>query len=295
MKISIILPTYNRAGHYLSRAIESVITQSYKDWELIIIDNNSKDGTQELVESYKNEKIHFYTINNDGNIAKSRNLGISKASGTYIAFLDSDDYWFKSKLEICMTSLYKNKNYQCICHSENWVYPDNKSITKDYGPENNYSFKKLLMRGNCISLSATMVKKSILTEVDYFSENDELITAEDYDLWIKISKNYNFLFINDVLGAFCLHNDSESANILRNSEAVLNVIRSHVSNNDFFLKRAISNALKNKGKQFYINNKRSEACMAYFASINDFKSFVRAILLILILLIPYKFISRMTG
>ena len=140
-----------------------------------------------------------------------------------------------------------------------------------------------------------MVKKSILTEVDYFSENDELITAEDYDLLKKISKNYNFLFINDVLGAFCLHNDSESANILRNSEAVLNVIRSHVSNNDFFLKRAISNALKNKGKQFYINNKRSEACMAYFSSINDFKSFVRAILLILILLIPYKFISRMTG
>ena len=88
MKFSIILPTYNRAESFLSRAIESVINQTYIDWELIIIDNNSIDNTKNLIESYKNNQIKLYNISNNGNIAKSRNLGISKASGDYIAFLD---------------------------------------------------------------------------------------------------------------------------------------------------------------------------------------------------------------
>ncbi len=93
MKISIILPTYNRAGSYLKRAIDSVIKQSHENWELIIVDNNSIDNTKDLIKSYKSSKIKTYTINNDGNIAKSRNLGIDNSTGDYLAFLDSDDYW----------------------------------------------------------------------------------------------------------------------------------------------------------------------------------------------------------
>ncbi|MBT5862849.1 MAG: glycosyltransferase, partial [Gammaproteobacteria bacterium] len=75
MKISIILPTYNRAELFLERAIDSVVNQSYKDWELIIIDNNSTDNTKVLVDSYKDKQIYLYGISNNGNIAKSRNLG----------------------------------------------------------------------------------------------------------------------------------------------------------------------------------------------------------------------------
>ena len=99
MKVSIILPTYNRASSFLKEAIDSVINQSYMNWELIVIDNNSTDNTIDLVESYKSNKIFIYQINNNGVIAKSRNLGIEKSSGDYVAFLDSDDFWYKNKLQ----------------------------------------------------------------------------------------------------------------------------------------------------------------------------------------------------
>ena len=95
--ISVVTPTYNRA-RTLPRAIDSVLSQTFVNWELIIVDNHSSDNTQEIVSSYSSEKIKFFQIQNNGIIAKSRNLGIDKARGDFIAFLDSDDYWEPSKL-----------------------------------------------------------------------------------------------------------------------------------------------------------------------------------------------------
>ena len=83
--VSVVIPTYNRA-HTLSRAIESVISQTYTNWEMIIVDNHSTDGTNDLIKSYQNKKIRLFKIQNDGIIAKSRNMGIENARGNYIAF-----------------------------------------------------------------------------------------------------------------------------------------------------------------------------------------------------------------
>ena len=118
---SIILPTYNRASTFLKEAIDSVFNQDYKNWELIIIDNNSSDNTLELIKKYNSEKISIYSINNNGIIAKPRNLGIKKSKGDYIAFLDSDDYWYKNKLQKCINAI-KSGNYPIVCHGEKWLY-----------------------------------------------------------------------------------------------------------------------------------------------------------------------------
>ena len=95
---SIILPTFNRSG-FVKKAIQSVINQDYKNWELIIIDNYSKDNTEELVKQFSDERIIFKKLKNDGVIARSRNFGIKLAKGEYIAFLDSDDWWYSQKLK----------------------------------------------------------------------------------------------------------------------------------------------------------------------------------------------------
>ena len=99
--ISIILPTYNRA-ELLGRAISSVIQQDYKNWELMIVDNYSQDGTDEVVESFKDSRIRLLKIQNAGVIGKSRNHGIRNSKGQWLAFLDSDDWWLPSKLSICI-------------------------------------------------------------------------------------------------------------------------------------------------------------------------------------------------
>ena len=111
--ISIIVPTFNREKK-LKKAIESVISQSYKEWELIIIDNNSSDNTETLIKNFQNNKIHFYKFKNDGIIAKSRNFGLSKSCGDFVCFLDSDDWWDNNKL--FYVNLNINKGYHFIYH-----------------------------------------------------------------------------------------------------------------------------------------------------------------------------------
>ena len=109
---SIVIPTYNH-GHLLPRCIESIIGQTYEDWELIIVNNASTDNTIEVIEGYQNSKIRYINFNNDEGIAASRNVGIRAAKGDYICFLDSDDWWKENKLEAC--NRYIN-DYDLIYH-----------------------------------------------------------------------------------------------------------------------------------------------------------------------------------
>ena len=294
MKISIILPTYNRAKLFLSRAINSVINQSYHNWELIVIDNSSIDNTKELVNSYQNSKIHFFSIENKGNIAKSRNLGISQAKGDFIAFLDSDDYWKLDKLEKCINILKSNRSYDGVCHAEFWVNPKNHQEIKKYGPKKYFNYEKLLIRGNSVSLSAMVVNKKKILEAKSFSEDQNIITAEDYDLWIKLAaNNINVAFIDKPLGYYQIHHNSESSDISRNTKAIIYVIKSHLKDNRQLLKIALANCWKTAGKQFYLNYSNYEAYKSYLKSIRYNYMNLKVYLLLLTTLIPsriYKYL-----
>ena len=98
---SVVIPSYNQ-GRYLKKALDSVFNQTFKNFEVILIDNNSTDNTKKIIKAFK-KKIIYKKIKNLGVIAKSRNKGISISRGKWIAFLDSDDYWEKNKLK----SIYK--------------------------------------------------------------------------------------------------------------------------------------------------------------------------------------------
>ena len=290
MKISIILPTYNRAELFLKRAIDSVINQSYEDWELIIIDNNSTDNTKGLVDSYNNNQIYLYNISNNGNIAKSRNLGISKAKGDFIAFLDSDDYWKHDKLKKCTAILENNLDYDGVCHAEYWLYPNRNKVIKEYGPERYFSYTDLLVRGNSVSLSAMIISKQNIVAVKSFSENKEVITAEDYDLWIKLAKNNShIIFTEEPLGYYQIHDTSESSNISRNTNAIISVIKSHLRDQKKMLNIALANCWKNSGKQFYLNCSNYESFKSYLKSLKYDSMNIKIYLLILTTLIPAEF------
>ena len=296
MKISIILPTYNRAELFLKRAIDSVINQSYEDWELIIIDNNSTDNTKGLVDSYNNNQIYLYNISNNGNIAKSRNLGISKAKGDFIAFLDSDDYWKHDKLKKCTAILENNLDYDGVCHAEYWLYPNRNKVIKEYGPERYFSYTDLLVRGNSVSLSAMIISKQNIVAVKSFSENKEVITAEDYDLWIKLAKNNtHIIFTEEPLGYYQIHNTSESSNISRNTNAIVSVIKSHLRDQKKMLNIALANCWKNSGKQFYLNCSNYESCKSYLKSLKYNFMNIKIYLLILTTLIPAEFYKYMVN
>ena len=243
-KISVVIPTYNQAK-LLKKAIESVLKQTYTNWELIIVNNFSSDNTIGVISSYQDKRIKYFNFKNNGIIAASRNYGINKSEGKYISFLDSDDYWCKDKLQKSIEYLLKEYNF--IFHNEFWIWSNGFKKKVNYGPLKNFNFERLLLVGNTVSTSTVTMEKKILKNMNGFSESSKIIGTEDYDLWLRISlkKEYKVFFINDYLGYYKIHSNNSSHKHLRQFKSELNVINKHSSNLNF----SIFNTLKiNKRK-----------------------------------------------
>ena len=194
-KISVVIPTLNRINT-LERALDSVINQTYKPAEIIVVDNGSSDGTLKFLrEQYP--KITILTENKIG-VSSARNKGIKKSINQWIALLDSDDAWHPRKLEI-QTSMLDSalKEYNLIHTDEVW-FRNNKHINqmKKHKKQGGYIFERCLSLC-CISPSSVLFKKNILDKVGLFDES--LPVCEDYDLWLKICSSEEVLFAQDKL------------------------------------------------------------------------------------------------
>ena len=194
-KISVVIPTLNRINT-LQRALDSVINQTYKPAEIIVVDNGSSDGTLKFLrEQYP--KITILTENKIG-VSSARNKGIKKSINQWIALLDSDDAWHPRKLEI-QTSMLDSalKEYNLIHTDEVW-FRNNKHINqmKKHKKQGGYIFERCLSLC-CISPSSVLFKKNILDKFGLFDES--LPVCEDYDMWLKICSSEEVLFAQDKL------------------------------------------------------------------------------------------------
>ena len=216
---SIILPTFNREKKIL-RAINSVIDQSYKNWELIIIDNKSNDRTRELVANLKCEKIFFHEIENKGVIAKSRNLGIDKSKGNYLCFLDSDDWWDRDKLKyVCDKAI---NGYSFIYHNH-YIYSPKNFLRKRRIYCRNLKkpiLDDLIDNGPDFATSSVVVNKDIFKKISNFNINKNYIAWEDWDAWLKFSKiDQSFCRINKTLTTVM----NDGTNLLDNELRIKNI------------------------------------------------------------------------
>ena len=204
--ISVVIPTYNRAD-LIPKAIQSVLDQTYQNWELIIVDNYSDDGTKEVVDSFKDPRISMLLLPRTGSVAASRNMGVQHSKGEWIAFLDSDDWWFTTKLSTVCEVIQTNPDL--IYHDLQIVsgLNDAKSHKKTKSRKlKDPIFLDLLLNGNDISLSSVVVRKSILIKVNGMNESSAFFAIEDYETWLRIAKITNlFVHIPKVLGAYRLH------------------------------------------------------------------------------------------
>ena len=225
--ISVIVPTFNHA-RFLKQALQSIIEQSHQNWEAIIVNNFSTDETLQIIESFNEPRFKVVNFQNNGVIAASRNEGIRRSSAPFIAFLDSDDVWYSEKLSRCLVEL-ENGN-DLVCHGERWVSADTRQRNIVYGPSSNATHDKLLFKGNCLSTSATIVRRDILNKVGGFSEDSTFTTAEDYELWLKISQiTSSFIFVDEILGEYRRHELGASSSVLRHLNAELAVVDRHIS------------------------------------------------------------------
>jgi glycosyltransferase involved in cell wall biosynthesis len=196
--ISVIIPTYNRYD-LLLRAIESVRNQTFKDFEIIIIDDCSEDDRYENLKSI-NDVRYFKLPKRTGLPAKVRNHGILESKGEWIAFLDDDDIWAQNKLE---EQFIMTNKYNFICSDsfyENIVFRKEKElhIWKNANPTNTNELDlEIIKRHNLIINSSVLIKKTILEDIGYIPENKEYRAFEDYVAWIKVlEKGYVCFFVD---------------------------------------------------------------------------------------------------
>ena len=164
-------------------------------------------------------------------IAASRNMGIREAKGEWIAFLDSDDFWYSRKLEVVLNEFQKNLSID-VCSTDEMLVDEttgNRQLLQ-YGPYHRNFYKELLVKGNRLSPSATVIRRSFLNNNNiFFRENAEFATAEDYDLWMMLAKaGAKVKFIHSVQGEFLIHKNNNSGQIEKHTQSIMNVIKDHV-------------------------------------------------------------------
>lgn len=212
---SIIIPTYN-SEKYIEECIESALSQSYQQFEIIVVDNNSTDSTVELINQFNSDKIKVFDIRNHGVIAASRNYGISRATGDYIAFLDSDDKWYANKLEVCAKYLEK---HEFICHKMDGIHKK-----KTFFDGQALNFNRLFLRGNCVATSSVVMTKDIIDKFGGFSEERDLVTVEDYDLWLKLAWNGVNMYTMELFLGYYRKHDNNSSNYTSYSNGIASLM-----------------------------------------------------------------------
>jgi glycosyltransferase involved in cell wall biosynthesis len=238
--ISVIIPTYNRA-HLLPRSIESVLNQTYKDFELIIVDDGSNDNTDEVVNKYikKDNRIKYikFEKNKGGNVA--RNAGINHSRGEYIAFLDSDDEWLSKKLERQISVFHKSKIENLgLVYCGSYAIKE-KKIQKIFPYRKGEVFEDLLKTNIIIGGgSGVIIKKTCFENCGKFDENIILRYggSQEYEMWIRIAKKYNFDFTLDHLIKYYIHKISITGG------------------SKFIEKKKAREYIFNKYKEYYLNN-----------------------------------------
>jgi len=189
--VSVILPTYNRAWT-LKTAIDSVLFQNYSNIELIVIDDGSRDNTEELLKDYKNQ-IRVLTQENAG-VSAARNRGIEKSRGEFIALLDSDDSWDKRKIS-CQMDFFMANPEALICQTQEvWIRNHKRVNPKIKHKKPSGMIFEQSLNLCLVSPSAVMMKREIFDLKGYF--NEKFLVCEDYDLWLRISSTIPVFLID---------------------------------------------------------------------------------------------------
>lgn len=191
-EISVIIPTYNRSC-IIREAIDSVLNQNYKNYEIIVVDDGSTDDTYSILEKY-NGRIR-YVFQNNGGVGKARNTGIRLAKGNFIAFLDSDDLWDPEKLSFQLNFFRGNPGAYISYTKETWL-KNNIRINQPqiYMPTADTDIISKLLNRCFIGASSVMVKRELFGLVGYF--NEFFPVCEDLDLWLRMAVKYPIYFID---------------------------------------------------------------------------------------------------
>jgi len=276
-QVSVIIPSYNTA-HFLPQAIESVLAQTYRDFEIILINDGSTDATSEIAERYTKQhpdKIRYISQDNQG-LAKARNTGIRHSRASYIALLDADDVWLPCRLHEGIKILEKDPSVGLVHGRVKNIDAQNREIATPSCPRwalQGHIFNELFMRrGNIISPTA-LFRRSCCDEVGGFDPYLTRLGCEDRDLWLRIAQKYKITYIDRIIAYYRVTTQSMSHQLDRMMQARLYVIDKYCpENNPHTLKlrrRALAKIFRDNGDEFLLKNDLITARQEYRKAIQN--------------------------
>lgn len=224
-KISVIIPTYNR-GQLLIRSLKSILNQTYKNIEVLIIDDGSKDDTKQKISNIHDNRIRYIQLRKNKGASFARNLGIKKSIGKYITFQDSDDISFYDKFKMQIENLLKHKSDLDFCKIRFYKFFNSSYsiIPYDYQHQmiiENKAFEALCY-GNFISTCSMVVKKNIIEK--YLFDNS-FPRLQDYDLILRMMPDIKISYTNKILNELYIHKDSITNSNSRLKKAILLLLK----------------------------------------------------------------------
>jgi glycosyltransferase involved in cell wall biosynthesis len=207
--VSVIIPTFNRP-EFLALAIRSVLRQTFQDFELIIVDNGSSEATKKTINEFMDERIRYLRIDVNNGVSRARNLAIEHAVGKYVAFLDDDDEWMPDKLARQVQLMERTPG------DVGGVYTGCYKIDRSSGAivqritpsKRGYLFDELCAV-NCIGTASTvLLRRECAMKVGLFDE--DMLFGEEYDFWIRVSRQYHFECIGEPLVKYFMHANNAS-------------------------------------------------------------------------------------
>lgn len=228
--VSVIVPVYNRAK-LVGKTLDSILEQTYPDVEIVVVNDGSTDDSLSVLEDYKSkfpERIILVDQQNTGQV-RARNNGIQKARGEFIAFLDSDDTWEKEKLALQVPLFKQNVG---LVYSAIYEVDENGSVTKlvpcEQDVKGRKAYEHLLIRNRMTGGTVVVTRKAVET-VGLFDETFK--AAENWDLWIRIAKEYEVDFVNKPLVRYLKHQGNMSHDSSRMSDAAWAILQKHLTDN----------------------------------------------------------------
>lgn len=207
-KVSVIIPTYNRAGP-VQNAINSALNQTYENIEIIVVDDNSSDNTEDLIKKNSDNRIIYIKKRiNSGGPAEPRNIGLKISSGLWVAFLDSDDIWMPDKIKRQIDVMREmNLSASCTNAKINDETPYFRSESKELEFDD-------ILKENKIICSSMVVKKEILEKSGKFPENIKYTAIEDYAAWLSCAMSTNVFYLKEILVRY--NNESSDSVRIKN-------------------------------------------------------------------------------
>lgn len=222
--VSILMPVYN-GEQYLLETIESALAQTYKNFELLIVNDGSTDNSKSIISAYlSNPKIRYFEQQNAG-VAAARNLALRNANGKYIGFLDQDDLWLPDKLSTQIEFLETNQEIAFVHSRQDYIQADGAPIAdypKDWVSDLHGKCFTELFKRNRIAVLTVLLRKNVIDDIGFF--NETVSRADDYELWLRICSKYPIGFQYKKLALYRCHDTNASHDYIKMEQAELNAL-----------------------------------------------------------------------